>query len=574
MPRQRSCPQCEELRADLVAARQELAAAREEVSVLKVQADEVRKLVELQSADLARYRALIESSQPNRPERAPRSELQLAFANVLATLGPKADVSSADNDDEGHDGEDEGGAAASSDDKTKKQRRRDPHGRRDLDLSKLPVEQIDIDPDEVREHGADGFTRIGEETTNRLAFRRGGYIVLRIVRHKWARKLDASQPHSDEGAPEPPPVVIGELPAGVWPNVMGDPSAIARVIVSKYDDFLPLHRQERISARDGFIVPRSTQSGWLALAHPLLRRIVDAMHAEALARAHFIATDATGAPVRARGGCEGWKIFVLVAEDDHVIFRHSREHTSEAIGAMLQGYRGHLVCDASSIYDALYRGGQVVEVACWSHLRRYVWKALETEKAQALEGLSIIAKLFAVDKASKALPMPQRTQVRAEHARPILRLFEAWVNANRATADPGGRLIKAIGYFDNQRAAFLRFLEDGRLPIHNNVSERQLRAVVLGRDNWHCFANERGLEWMATFRSLLASCRLHELNSHDYIEQVLRLAPHWPVNRVIKLAPKYWTRTVEGLDPERRAILRNPWERAPGAAQSALANAA
>jgi hypothetical protein len=84
---------------------------------------------------------------------------------------------------------------------------------------------------------------------------------------------------------------------------------------------------------------------------------------------------------------------------------------------------------------------------------------------------------------------------------------------------------------------------------------------VLGRHNWKWFANETGLKWYATFRSLIASCMLHGINAQDYLEQVLRLAPHWPVTRVLELSPKYWTRTLAALDESQRAIVTPPWAR-------------
>jgi len=126
----------------------------------------------------------------------------------------------------------------------------------------------------------------------------------------------------------------------------------------------------------------------------------------------------------------------------------------------------------------------------------------------------------------------------------------------------GLRLDKAIGYYDNQRAALHRFLADGRLRLDNNISEAELRNVVLGVNNWTFFANETGLRWYTTFRSLIASCRLHGLNPQDYLEQLLRLGPHWPVTRMLELAPKYWTATIAGLDAHHRALLVRPWEMA------------
>jgi transposase len=94
------------------------------------------------------------------------------------------------------------------------------------------------------------------------------------------------------------------------------------------------------------------------------------------------------------------------------------------------------------------------------------------------------------------------------------------------------------------------------------VSERELRNLVLGRHNWGSFAKETGLQWYTVFRSLIASCALHGLNAQEYMEQLLRLAPHWPITRMLELSPKYWAKTIAGLDEQKRAILVRPWETA------------
>jgi hypothetical protein len=142
-----------------------------------------------------------------------------------------------------------------------------------------------------------------------------------------------------------------------------------------------------------------------------------------------------------------------------------------------------------------------------------------------------------------------------------------WIELNRERVDPRGPLASGIGYYTNQREALHRFLDDGRIRLDNNWSEQQLRNLVLGLANWSFFANETGLRWYTTFRSLIASCALHRLNPEVYVEQLLRIVPHWPKHRVLELAPKYWLNTVAELEPRWRKILERPWE--PGVVASA-----
>ena len=202
----------------------------------------------------------------------------------------------------------------------------------------------------------------------------------------------------------------------------------------------------------------------------------------------------------------------------------------------------------------------VVEVGCWAHLRRYFWKALGSDSERASEAIALIGKLFEVQRECVEVPMPERTGIRAEKAAPLLRMLDLWVARHREGADARGPLRAAITYYDNQRDALRRFLDDGRLRLDNNPSEGQLRRLVLGRANWNFFANETGLDWYVTFRSLIASCPLHELNPQRYLEQVLRLAPHWPTTRMLDLSPMRWSETLSTLTEAQRAIVTPPWE--------------
>ena len=472
-----------------------------------------------------------------------------------------------------------------------KKKRRHSHGRRRLDLANLPVERLVIDPPEVAAAGGKGFLRIGEEVSDRLAFRPASYFRLRLVRGKWvtAPEPDAvgSSPVvedgslSDNSGPDeettrvetdaPKPVLVAPLPDGVWPNVMADPSAVAQVILSKYDDVTPLHRQERISVRQGFALPRSTQCGWLVIAYALVRRVVDAMLAEACRMARLIATDATGAPVRKVGGSAHWHVFVFIADRDHVVFRYAAEHSGPTVRAFLKGFHGTLLADAAPIYDVLYREEDMTELlGCWFHARRYFWKALETDRDRAMEALSIIAKLFVIDAECREIEMPVRTVVRAQRAGPILALFDAWIDTQRDRVDPRGPLDKAIGYYDNQRTALHRFLDDGRWPLDNGVSERELRNLALGRHTFGPFANETGVQWYTTFRSLLASCALHGLNGQLYLRAApaprAALARH-PDARA--LPPSTGLRPSLASTPGTAPSSRAPWETADAVTEAA-----
>ncbi len=544
---------------------EENARLRTRVDELVAQVRELDKLCTLLQADLDRYKQEASRLQPNRPEHAPAGQLQLAFEQVIASFASTEPANDSAERPQGAVCPPESPAPAPP---SPPRPGHKPHGRRRLDTTKLPVEEIVIEPEEVRAAGGEGFVRIGEEVSERLAFRPACYVVLRTIRPKYARvSARAAEPSAAA-------VLCAPVPPNFWPRAMADVSAIVEIILGKYDACLPLHRQERLSARHGFHLPRSTQCDWLGAAAAYLYRIVDAMMAEARTKAFCIATDATGAPVRLPGECATWHVFVFIADRDHVVFRATRRHTSKAIAEMLEGFRGHLLSDAALIYDTLHRDHGVLEVCCWFHLRRYFWRCRDTEPTLAMEALSMIAKLFEVERATKDLSMPERTAERARRAAPLLELFERWLGRIRTRVDARSPLQAAITYYDNQREGLRRFLTDGRLRLDNNISEGQLRNLVLGRRNWGFFENPEGLRWYTIFRSLIASCALHGLDATRYLDEVLRLAPHWPTTRMLELSPKHWASTRERLSDAQRACLRSPWEMTTKSQEGEVARAA
>lgn len=594
-----ACRDCQQCPAALRQAQARIAELEAELAALRVLLDEQTTTAQLLADDLKRYRYAYNVGQPHSPERVPKDQLQLAFERLLETLPPDNDVPDASSS--GASGSGDGGNATEPSSATegntsaappppppsrngqRKPPLRPGHGRRNLDLSNLSVERARIDPPEVIAN-PDGFEKIGEETSSRIGFRPASYVRLELTLTKW-KPIEAKATVPEAGAASiatedtdfttaattATTVLRAPLPPSLLPRVMADASAIANVIVSKYDDVLPLHRHERISSRHGFSLPRSTQCGWLAVAFSLLYRIVLAMFDEAKARAFCIATDATGAPVQKNGGCRRWHVFTFIADNGHIVFRWVNEHSGNAIKSLLAGFRGHLLSDAASIYDVLYRELGIVPVFCWAHARRAFWRALPTDKDLATEAIAIIGKLFELERASWLIAMPARTQWRAARARPLLELFDAWITLHKDRQDIGEPLLKAIGYYLNQRDGLRRFLDDGRLRIHNNAAEGQLRNLAQGRDNWRYFVNRTGLNWYTTFRSLIASCHLHGINPQTYLEEILRLAPHWPVTQLLQLSPKYWTQTRAALSPAQLDLLRSPWDKSAAPAQPAPA---
>jgi hypothetical protein len=175
-----------------------------------------------------------------------------------------------------------------------------------------------------------------------------------------------------------------------------------------------------------------------------------------------------------------------------------------------------------------------------------------------MAALLLIKPLFDLERTWKELPPAQRLSARKEHSIPIVQRFFSWVTEQNVLEETP--IARALGYARNQRAALERFLEDGRIPIHNNESERQLRREAVGRKNWLFVGSDDGAHANANFVSLLASCQLHGLESWAYLRDLFILLPQWPAQDVLALSPFRWNETMQR--PDVRAKLEsNPFRR-------------
>ena len=168
---------------------------------------------------------------------------------------------------------------------------------------------------------------------------------------------------------------------------------------------------------------------------------------------------------------------------------------------------------------------------------------------KCLERLTVL--VVQGDGAAKTTP-EGRKRVRLAQAQPILDEFFAWCDKEALVVIDETPISKAIGYLRNQRVPLQRFLEDGRLPMKNNLSERELRREAVGRRNWLFIGNDDAGEVNATFVTLLATCQLHGLEPLGYLRDLLCLLPSWPVKRVLELAPAYWKKTLEQENTQQR----------------------
>lgn len=519
----------------------------------------------LEQLQLLRRRVYVASA-----ERAEVDATQLAFDAMfeqVQALSKQLDAAAAAaGDDEG--GDDDEGA------KTRSKTRRPPPGRRDLAETDLPVIRVELTDPELE----DKAERIGFEESSRLGYERGGARRIVVARAVYkvpepdaGTTADTTADTTAEPSPTseaPPRIATTPLPRELFRRALLAPSMIAHVLVSKYLLGVPFYRLEQSFALQGFSLDRGTMSRYAEDVGATLGAIVEAARDEAMRTAFCLSTDATGVRIqpgplheRKRGPCHKGHFFVVLADRDHVFFEYQERHTSAAVCAMFKGYSGYLQADAHAVYDALFAGrppaGQPPdpaqgpppkEVGCWSHCRRGFWEAAVCKDVLGVEGLRRIDAIFAADRALADLPPSRRQLRRQERVRPLVDAFFAWVEAESVVPRPRGYASAALGYARNQVGPLRRFLEDGRLRLENNGSERALRPVAAARKSWLFFGSDDHASAAAHLFSLVASCKLHRVDPESYLAEVIRVMPYWPRARYLELAPRYWADTRSRLD--------------------------
>jgi transposase len=404
---------------------------------------------------------------------------------------------------------------------------------------------IEIVPPEVEREGTDNFELVGTDVRDVLERRPASNVVVEVRYKKFVRKDRRRNAPTEVLCP-----AALELP--IERGIAG-PSLLADTIVRRFQDHQPLNRLEDIYRRDGLDLAKSTLCTWHDKLAELTRPLVDAMFEDAYS-APYLCTDATGVLVLAKEKCRAGHFWVLVAPEKHVLYGYSKKHDGKAVDQLLKDYKGYLVADAHSVYEHLYRSGDVIEVGCWAHCRRYFFKALESDPERAKAALSMIGALFRVERSLADAARGEKERSRRDKSRPIVDRFFEWCDAELPRVLDETPIKAGLVYATNQRVALRRFLDDERLPLHNNISELHLRRQVLGRKNWLFVGSDDGALVNTVFVSLLASARLHGVEPFAYLRDLLCLIRGWPDERLLELAPCSWQKTLEQPETQQKLL--------------------
>ena len=347
---------------------------------------------------------------------------------------------------------------------------------------------------------------------------------------------------------------IVQAPAPVKAIARGKASfaTLAHVVVHKWDHHLPLYRQAEMMAAQGVVIDRSTLAGWAGQAAHLLDPIVTRIREEGL-KATKLHTDDTPVPmlVPGRGKAAPARLWAYVVDDRAsgatgpalVWYKFTPDRGGIHPQAELKTFTGLLQADGYAGYEKLYAGGKISEVACWAHFRRKIFENHQTSPTPlTTDLLGRVAALYGIEEEVRGQPPDLRRQLRQEKTKPLVDDLRVVIDDALRSLSPKSAMAKALAYGRKRWDALTRFLDEGGAEIDNNIAERAMRSIAVGRKNWLFAGSKVGGERAAAIYSVIETAKLNGVEPQAYIADVIeKVASGWPASRWDELMPWNWS---------------------------------
>ena len=326
---------------------------------------------------------------------------------------------------------------------------------------------------------------------------------------------------------------------------------LAHIVVNKFDHHLPLYRQAEMMAAQGIDIDRSTLAGWSGQAAALLDPIVSRIREEGL-KASKIHTDDTPVPmlVPGKGKTSQARLWTYVVDDRAsgsaspamVWYKFTTDRSGVHPQAELKSFTGLLQADGYAGYEKLYHDGRIHEVACWAHFRRKIFENHQTSPTPlTTDLLDRIAALYRIEAEVRGQQPDVRRQQRQEYSKPSIDALRSVTGDALRRLSPKSTMAKALAYGRKRWDALTRFIDDGRAEIDNNIAERAMRSIAVGRKNWLFAGSRAGGERAAAIYSVIETCKLNGIEPQAYIADVIaKIADDWPASRWDELMPWNW----------------------------------
>ena len=375
---------------------------------------------------------------------------------------------------------------------------------------------------------------IGAEESWQIEYIPGRFERLQHVRKKYACS-------TCEKSGENPQMEVAAKAEAAIDKGMAGPGLLAFIVTSKFSDYLPLYRLEDIFERQGFEISRATQSVWCGDVADLVEPLYKLM-GERVRQSHVVATDDTIMPMLSVGKTKSARMWVYVGDEanPYNVFDFTLNRGRDGPKYFLRDYQQVLLADGYGGYDGVVAGNQITRAGCWAHARRKIVDAEKVAPEMAQQAVALIGTLFAVERKAKDLSDEERLALRQAQSVPVLANLREKLLEWKEQLLPKHPMAEAVNYSLSQWAELNVFCSDGAVPIDNNVSEREMKRVVLNRKNSLFVGNARGGRTAAILASLTSTCRRHDLDPQLYLTQLLMNLPEVKVGELSAWLPDQW----------------------------------
>ena len=417
--------------------------------------------------------------------------------------------------------------------KATKAKQKKPHPGRAKLPEHLPIVEIEIHP----EGDLSQMVCIGKEITDELEHAPARLFIKRYIRYKYA-------PQSKEGSHK-----IAPLPERVINKGIPGVALLAYILVGKYVDHLPLHRQLEQFKREGVKIKPSTINGWVTRCAERLWILYESMRDDIKNRG-YLQADETPIKVLSeeKKGSTHQGYFWVYHDplEQLAFFEYQPTRGYVATEALLGNFQGYLQSDGYTVYEKIAKKSLVIPVACWAHVRREFKKAETNDQNRAHQALTYIQQLYAIERKAKEedLNADQRRKRRLDQALPIIHQMTEWVVEQYVKVLPQSTIGKALAYCINRWGPLCNYLLDGSLEIDNNLTENALRPVALGRKNYLFAGSHDGAKRAALFYTFTANCKKHHVNPQEWFKYVMENILDHPVAQLQELYPQNFKETL------------------------------
>ena len=398
------------------------------------------------------------------------------------------------------------------------------HSRKKRGRKKLPdtLPRVDVihelsGDDLICPHDGAVLNEIGEKTSEQLDIVPAKIQVIRHIRKQYACKCGQC-------------IKTATLPKQPIPKSMASPGLLAHITVSKYQDALPLYRQETILQRIGVDIPRATLANWMIKSGMLIQPLINLMRDQML-EYDIIQMDETPVQVLKEPDKQAQSKFYIWLQRGGpparpvILYDYDPGRSAQVPKRLLDGFKGYLQTDGYDGYNAVVAANGLIHLGCMAHARRRFSDAVKAQgknkkRGKAHQGLLLIRKLYRIERQARKLTVQERYTRRQKHSKPILGQIRKWLNDALPQVAPSSATGQALSYLHNEWAMLIRYLDDGRLEIDNNGAENAIRPFVLGRKNWLFSASVKGVKASANLYSLIETAKANGLEPYAYLRHV------------------------------------------------------